>query len=72
MASTGPIDNRLFVLILQHPQEKSKGSAAASAMPIRNSRFFPDSGLNREIPGNSAVEFPGSLTEIPRSSGIGN
>jgi hypothetical protein len=32
MASAEPIDNRLFVLILQHPQEKKEASAAASAM----------------------------------------
>ena len=30
MASAGPIDNRLFVLILQHPQEKKEALATAS------------------------------------------
>ena len=30
MASTGPIDNRLFVLILQHPQEKREALATAA------------------------------------------
>jgi DTW domain-containing protein YfiP len=31
MASTGPIDNRLFVLILQHPQEKKEALATAAS-----------------------------------------
>ena len=30
MANTGPIDNRLFVLILQHPQEKKEVLATAA------------------------------------------
>ena len=30
MASAGPIDNRLFVLILQHPQEKKEALATAA------------------------------------------
>jgi DTW domain-containing protein YfiP len=31
MASAGPIDNRLFVLILQHPQEKREALATAAS-----------------------------------------
>src|SRR6516165_9101273 len=34
--------------------------------------YFPDRGLNREISADLAAEFPGSLTEVPGSAGIGN
>ena len=109
-ASTAPIDNRLIVLIHQHPQEKKEASATAmlrcgkhAGVEIltalggvtrpqprsfsdarvkatdRTCRFpaseipcyFPDRGLNREIPADLVAEFPGSLTEVPGSSGTG-
>ena len=34
--------------------------------------YVPDKGLNREIQADAPAKFPGSLTEVPGSVGIGN
>jgi DTW domain-containing protein len=76
----GPIDNRLFVLILQHPQEKKEafGTAAATVAALRRAALvvglsWPNLSIAlgwRAEPKRWGVAYLGSMRSV-RSSGRG-